>query len=150
MIVGCNIKILFGLQEIDSDNLIAYIKDDTAGAVVGFEGTVRNENAACTVRSLTYEAYEPMAREQIQAVCEEAATRWNLKKIAVQHRLGKLAVGDTAVLILVSAPHRREAFQACAFIIDEIKGRVPIWKREETEKGSRWLHEGTGPPATGT
>lgn len=101
-----------------------------AGAVAVFEGTVRDHHDGRAVRRLEYEAHAPVAEKEGCKVVKEAVARFGLDHAAALHRTGQLAIEDTAVLVVVSAPHRAEAFDACRFIIDEIKRRVPIWKKE--------------------
>ena len=117
------------------------VKADAAGAHVVFTGAVRNHSKGSKVTNLVYEAYEPMAVKQMQAIVNEAKSRWTLHKISMQHRLGELHIGDVAVVVAVSASHRAEAFAACAWIIDELKREVPIWKREFTADGAEWISD---------
>ena len=91
------------------------------------------------VERLEMEAYPPMAVKQIELLCEQASTRWEILKLVVVHRIGLLEIGDIAVIIGVSSVHRPEAFEACRWLIDELKKEVPIWKNEFYEDGSSWL-----------
>jgi molybdopterin synthase catalytic subunit len=102
--------------------------DGRAGASVEFLGIVRGEEEAHPIAGLDYEAYEPMAERLIGQLIERAKQRWPLLDVTVVHRLGRVAVGEAAVFIGVRAPHREEAFEACRFLIDELKRDVPIWK----------------------
>ncbi len=113
---------------------------EAAGALVTFEGRVRNENEGRSVVGLEYEAYETLALREGEAVMGEAAKRFPILRARCVHRVGELAVGDVAVWVGVMASHRAEAFDACRFIIDEVKARVPIWKKEHYAEGaSAWL-----------
>lgn len=112
------------------------IEDPAAGGVVVFEGLVRNHHRGEAVAGLEYTAYGPLATRQGARIVEEAAKRWNLRAAAAVHRSGRLAVGDMAVWVGVAADHRGEAFEACRYIIDQIKSRVPVWKREWRPDGS--------------
>lgn len=111
------------------------------GAVVSFDGVVRNHTPAApdrTVVGLEYEAYERMAERQMAALAQQAAARWPLTHIHMAHRLGALTVGEVSVRIAVAAPHRADAFAACRFLIDTLKRSVPIWKKEHFTDGSAW------------
>jgi molybdopterin synthase catalytic subunit len=113
------------------------------GAVCLFVGVVRSENAGRPVLRLEYEAYEEMALPLLEEIAAEAGRLHPVTRVRLVHRLGTLAVGDTSVVIAVSAPHRAEAFAACRFVIDALKSQVPIWKKEHYADGSVWL-EGAG------
>ena len=139
----CRVHILMTREPIDGNYLLSLVKDPAAGAVVSFEGTVRNHHDGRNVIALEYEAYEAMAVHQLDILAREAAERWNLIGIAIAHRTGPIAIGDTAVVIAVSSCHRQEAFDACSQLIDRLKEVVPIWKKETTEEGSSWVGEST-------
>jgi molybdopterin synthase catalytic subunit/molybdopterin converting factor small subunit len=115
------------------------IQDEDGGGEAVFIGRVRRNNEAKRVRHLYYECHIPMAEKEISKILEEMHSSWPLKKVQVQHRIGKLEVGEIAVVICVSAEHRREALEACRYGIDELKHRVPIWKKEVTEDGEEWI-----------
>jgi molybdopterin synthase catalytic subunit len=117
-----------------------------AGACVGFEGWVRNHNDGRAVRELGYQAYAPLAESEGEAILAEAMTRFRLREARCIHRVGLLAIGDLAVWVGASADHRDAAFDACRWIIDEVKQRVPIWKNEHYVDGeSGWLHPDNTP-----
>jgi molybdopterin synthase catalytic subunit len=108
--------------------------------VLLFWGVVRNENDGREVNGLEYEAYAGMAEAKLREIVAEAAQRWSVGEIAVVHRIGKLNVGEASVGIAVAAPHRAEAYEASRYMIEELKRRVPIWKREHYLDGpSAWL-----------
>lgn len=109
------------------------------GAVVTFEGVVRQDGGDAAVRELYYEAYELMAERRLAALAATAAERWPLTHIHVLHRLGLVPVGQASVRVIVAAPHREDAFAACRYLIDTLKTSVPIWKREDRADGSRWV-----------
>jgi molybdopterin synthase catalytic subunit len=110
------------------------------GAVVTFLGIVRGTAAnGEPVEFLEYEAFDAMALPEMEAIAREAAERWAVSDVRLVHRLGRLAVGELSVVIAVSAPHRAPAFEACRFVIDSIKERVPIWKKEVTLEGAAWI-----------
>ncbi|MBF6614715.1 MAG: molybdenum cofactor biosynthesis protein MoaE [Chloroflexi bacterium] len=114
------------------------------GAVVTFIGTVRDNHEGKKVLALEYEAYDEMAEAEMRRIGVEMMTRWGLHGIAMQHRVGKLAVGETSVVIAVSSPHRTEAFQACSEALDMLKATVPVWKKEYFEDGEVWVGQGAG------
>ena len=111
---------------------------DAGGAVV-FIGTVRNKTQAKTVIRLEFEAYAPMAIREMQKIAEQAIDTFKVLKIAIHHRVGVLDIGEIAVVIAVSSPHRGAAFEACAYCIDTLKQTVPIWKKEIFEDGEVWV-----------
>ncbi len=126
---------------IDVAALKAGLADPGAGACVCFEGWVRNTNEGAAVVALDYEAYEPLALKEGQQVLAEARERFQLIDALCQHRVGQLQLGDCAVWVGVTAAHRDAAFAACRFIIDEIKARLPIWKKEHYQDGdSGWVN----------
>lgn len=112
---------------------------DGAGGIATFVGVVRRENLGKAVQQLEYSAHGPLAVKEMEAICSEAMTRFGLVDAAILHRIGTLQIGEIAVSIGVAAPHRGEAFAACSWVIDELKRRVPIWKRETTADGASWL-----------
>lgn len=113
------------------------------GGLVTFTGVVRDHSRGKRVTRLEYEAYGPMAEKKLAEIGRETETRWPGTQVAVVHRVGVLAPGDLAVVIAVSAPHRKEAFRACEHVIDRLKEDVPIWKKEFAEDGEVWV--GLGP-----
>lgn len=112
---------------------------DEAGGIDVFIGTVRNKTKGKNVKYLFYETYEKMALLEMEKIAKYATKKWKLKKVVIHHRKGKLEIGETAVVIAVSAPHRKEAFEACRYIIDTLKATVPIWKKEVFEDGEKWV-----------
>lgn len=110
-----------------------------AGGMAVFVGSVRDLSEGKQVSFLEYEAYEPMALQKLQEVANEAEARWPVLGIAIQHRIGRLEIGEDAVVIAVSCPHRAEAFEACRYVIDRLKEVVPIWKKEHGEGGDVWI-----------
>lgn len=123
-------------------DLLASVADPAAGAVDLFLGTVRNHSDGREVRCLHYEAYQEMAEAELARIVEDARRRWQVRKLSVVHRTGHLAIGEASVGIAVSAEHRAEAFDACRWIIEQIKESVPIWKKEIYPDGEAWV--GTG------
>lgn len=126
-------------KPIDVQKVIDAVSSLGAGGVNIFIGNVRSTAHNKTVRWLEYEAYEGMAVAEIRKIIDAATLRWGLLGCAVSHRVGTLKPGETAVAIAVSAPHRKESFEACEFIIDQLKAKVPIWKKEVFENGEEWV-----------
>lgn len=116
-------------EPIELGPLVAAVTSPAHGAVSTFLGVVRNHQDGRTVGRLEYSAYEPMAEAETERIVREAEGRWPVR-VAVRHRLGELAIGDIAVAIAVGAAHRDEAFEACRYVIEQLKVRVPIWKKE--------------------
>jgi molybdopterin converting factor subunit 1 len=131
--------ISIGREPIDTDALERAVADPSAGATVTFAGTTRNGNAGRSVLRLEYEAYEPMALSEMRKLAREAGERFKIVRIAIQHRIGFVDIGETSVAIAVSAAHRAEAFDACRFAIDRLKEVVPVWKKEYFEGGEVWI-----------
>lgn len=131
----------FALTEgpIDINALLQQVRHPQAGATVLFLGTVRDNNRGRHVQFLEYEAYQEMALREMERVAEEAQRRWSILGIAMEHRLGRLEIGEVSVAIAVSAGHRKEAFEAGRFAIDTLKQTVPIWKKEVWEGGEVWI-----------
>jgi molybdopterin synthase catalytic subunit len=102
---------------------------------------VREQSRGKQVRALVYEAYGSMAQRQIEQLADEASRRWPISNVAVVHRTGTLKVGEVSVVIAVAAPHRGEAFDACEWLIDELKRTVPIWKKEIYTEGEAWIED---------
>jgi len=126
-------------DEIDLEGLHRRAQDPQAGAVLIFCGDVRNHSQEQDVSFLEYEAHERMALKQIRKIIEQAQKKWELHKVEVIHRLGKLAVKDCSIAIAVSTSHRNDAYKASRYIIDTIKHTVPIWKKEHFVNGvSNW------------
>jgi molybdopterin converting factor subunit 1 len=128
-----------GREPVDIEALERAVADPGAGASVTFAGTTRNGNAGRRVLRLEYEAYEPMALSEMRKLAREAGERFKIVRIAIQHRIGFVAIGETSVAIAVSAAHRAEAFDACRFAIDRLKEVVPVWKKEYFEGGEVWI-----------
>jgi molybdopterin synthase catalytic subunit len=124
---------------LDGAALAAHVADPRAGAIATFAGVVRDHHAGKEVSHLEYEAYGPMAERTLTDIAGEACQQWELLGIAVEHRVGRLAIGEASVIIAVSSAHRAEAFAALRYLIDELKARVPIWKRETASDGTYWI-----------
>jgi molybdopterin synthase catalytic subunit len=124
---------------IDGAQLARRAKRSTDGAVVLFEGVVRDNNEGKAVESIFYDAYRPMAEKEIGKIVGDVERQFPDSAIAVIHRLGRLSVGETSIAIVCSSPHRGEAFAACRMAIDRIKQSVPIWKKERGPGGEEWV-----------
>lgn len=125
-------------EPIDAPGLIARAKQAEDGGVVVFDGIVRNNTRGRRTLHLDYEAYEDMARKQMDELAREARSRFGVHSVILVHRLGRLEVGETSVLIVVASAHRAEAFEACRWLIDTLKKTVPIWKKETFTDGAVW------------
>ena len=127
-------------REIDAGALIAEVKSEGAGAVSVFVGTVRDVSDGRGVIGLEYEAYRAMAESELSSIVEEAAAKYEAASLVAEHRIGELAIGDVSVAIVASHAHRTPAIECAQFVIEEIKKRVPIWKREHFVDGTReWV-----------
>ncbi len=139
-------------EAIDTAAVLAQIKRPDEGAAVVFEGVVRNHSRGRRTLFLDYEAYEEMALRQMESLAAQALSQFQICDAAMVHRLGRLDIGETSVLIVVAAAHRAAAFDACRWLIDTLKRTVPIWKKEYFEDGAVWadgepfpeqIHQGT-------
>lgn len=119
------------------------VRSAEAGAIATFTGTTRVHSRGRTVTHLDYEAYEGMAEQVMAEIAESLHARYELTGIAIHHRIGRVSIGDTSVVIAVSAPHRQHALAACKDAIDELKERVPLWKKEVYEGGEEWIGRGS-------
>ena len=126
-------------KAIDVQKVIDTASSLGAGAVNVFVGTVRNNAHGKNVVWLEYEAYETMAVAEIRKIIDDASHRWPLLGWAVSHRIGTLRPGEVAVAVAVSTPHRRDSFEACQYIMDTLKEKAPIWKKEVFEDGEEWV-----------
>jgi molybdopterin synthase catalytic subunit len=125
-------------EPIDAEKLVSAVKRGEDGAVVVFDGIVRNNTHGRETLYLDYEAYEEMALKQMDALAHEARSRFGVRQVTLVHRLGRLWIGETSVLIVVASAHRAPAFEACRWLIDTLKKTVPIWKRETFQDGTVW------------
>jgi MoaE-MoaD fusion protein len=125
-------------EPIPTARLADELKADADGAVVVFEGIVRDHSGDRRTLYLEYEAYEPMALDKMREIGTEAASKFKIDRIGIIHRLGRIEIGETSVAIIVTAEHRRPAFEACHYAIDRLKQVVPIWKKEYFEGGVVW------------
>lgn len=127
-------------QPLSADAVAQAVADPAAGGIVIFSGVVRNEKDGRPVKYLEYEAHVPMAEAKMREIGEQVRRRWpSVKAVTMLHRVGRLEIGESSVLIAVSAAHRREAFEACHYAIDTLKQTVPVWKKEHFEDGEIWV-----------
>ena len=131
-------------EPLDPEPYTSYVTTDEDGAVVTFLGVTRNNNDGRTVEYLEYEAYRPMADEQMQTIIDEMKAKWEIGRVAVAHRTGRVDIGETSMVLAVGAPHRKPAFDAALYFVDRLKEVVPIWKKEVFEGGEVWIGETPG------
>ena len=130
-------------EPLSLDRVVAAVRGPGMGGIVTFVGQVRDHNQGHDVVRLEYEAYEDMANKVMAKLCDKIESEIPGARLAVEHRIGVLGIGEEAVAIAAAAPHRAEAFQACRALIDQLKEEVPIWKKEVAPNGEEWL--GMGP-----
>ena len=130
-------------EPLSLDRVVAEVRSDEAGAIATFTGTTRVRSRGRTVTHLDYEAYEGMAEQVMEEIADALRARYELTEIAIHHRIGRVTIGETSVVIAVSAPHRQDALAACKDAIDELKERVPLWKKEVYEGGEEWIGRGS-------
>jgi molybdopterin synthase catalytic subunit len=124
---------------LDPERVVDHVRRDEAGAIALFYGIVRDNNQGRRVLYLEYDAYPEMAEKVMRDLADEIKARFPITDIAVQHRTGRLEIGETSLLVAVSSPHRREAFEACHAYVDRLKEAVPVWKKEVFEGGEEWI-----------
>jgi molybdopterin synthase catalytic subunit len=125
--------------ELSLDTCLKAVEGSEYGGICTFLGTVRDNSEGKSTDHLEYEAYREMASEVIAVILSEATANWDIGQVAVQHRTGRLEIGEISVIVAVSAAHRTEAFKACRYVIDQLKTRAPIWKKEFGEAGEMWV-----------
>ncbi len=131
------------------EDVLARVGSDEDGASILFLGVVRDHAEGRAVSGMRYDAYEEMAESVLGEIAEEAAARLGTDRVAIVHRTGELTIGDVSVAIAVSSPHRTEAYDASRYVIEEIKKRLPVWKKERHADGREEWVDGTVPPSTG-
>ena len=130
-------------EPLSLDRVVDEVRDDEAGAIATFTGTTRIHSRDRIVTHLDYEAYEGMAERVMAEIADGLRARYELRAIAIHHRVGLVGIGETSVVIAVSAAHRQAALAACKDAIDELKERVPLWKKEVYEGGEQWIGQGS-------
>lgn len=126
---------------LSMDALLEEVRSPRCGGIVTFTGVVRDHSRGQGIDHLEYESYVPMAEQEMRAIADQVRKRWGEVRLAMAHRVGRLEVGDAAVMLAAAAPHRADAFEACRFAIDTLKRTVPIWKKEFAESGAYWVEE---------
>ena len=129
---------------IDAADIAGRVATDSDGAVVVFHGITRDNNMGRKVIELEYEAYSPMAEDTMREIIAEMQARWDVGAVAVAHRTGTVAIGAMSMCLAVAAPHRHDGFAAAQYFVDELKQRVPIWKKERFEGGEVWINDTPG------
>ncbi len=132
------VQVRITTEHVSVERVLNWVSSGSAGGTVSFIGTVRNKSGGMKVTRMELEAATDLAEADLKRIVRESAKRYDLVRVAVHHRIGSLKVGDVIVVIAVSAPHRADAFEACRFIIDELKKTTPIWKKEIGPAGERW------------
>jgi len=130
-------------RPLDLGAAVSEVASDEAGAVATFTGTVRRQSRGRIVRYLEYEAYEEMAEQVMAELADELSRRYDLRGVAIHHRVGRVEIGEASVVIAISAPHRQDALAACRYAIDTLKETVPLWKKEVYEGGEEWIGRGS-------
>jgi MoaE-MoaD fusion protein len=130
-------------EPLSLDAVVRAVQSDEAGAIATFTGTTRIHSRGRTVDFLDYEAYEGMAEQEMERIANELRERYELTAVAIHHRVGRVDIGETSVVIAVSAPHRGAALAACKDAIDTLKETVPLWKKEVYEGGEEWIGRGS-------
>ena len=125
------------------DEVVREVTDERAGAIATFTGTVRSESRGRSVVHLEYEAHSEMAEDVMGQIARDLAARYDVHRVAIHHRTGRVEVGEASVVIAVSAPHRADALAACKDAIDTLKETVPVWKKEVYEGGEEWIGRGS-------
>ena len=135
-----------GAAPLRIDRLVSAVRGDEDGAIVSFLGVVRNHNAGRRVRYLEYQAYEPLALTVFGRIASEARERWPGVQVGIDHRIGRLEIGEASVAIAAASAHRTDAFAACRYVIERVKQIAPIWKHEFFEGGDEWIEGATADP----
>jgi molybdopterin synthase catalytic subunit len=130
-------------EPLSLDRVVDEVRDKQAGAIATFAGTTRIQSRGRAVTHLDYEAYEGMAEQVMDEIATGLQQRYELCGVAIHHRVGRVGIGETSVVIAVAAPHRQDALAACKDAIDELKERVPLWKKEVYEGGEEWIGRGS-------
>jgi MoaE-MoaD fusion protein len=128
---------------VSLDAVVREVQSDDAGAIATFTGTVRNNARGRSVDYLEYEAYEGMAEQMMEALAESLKAKYDIEKVAIHHRTGRVEIGEPSVVIAVSGAHRQDALAACKEAIDTLKGTVPLWKKEVYAGGEEWIGQGS-------
>ena len=133
--------VLITNDPIDPIEISSHVRDPTDGAVLVFEGITRNLNQGRSVLYLEYEAYRPMAEKKIVELINQISDRWEIDRVAFAHRVGRVDIGETSMILAVGSAHRRPAFEAASYFVDQMKRVVPIWKKEYFDGGDVWIDD---------
>lgn len=125
-------------NQLSLQEIMFELEDNSAGAFSIFIGNVRNRGRSGNVSEIYYETYSEMAEQKMREIEDEAQTKWEIKKLVAFHRIGNIKVGETSIIIGISSEHRYEAFEACRYVINSVKTRVPIWKKEISKESQKW------------
>ncbi|MBA3717549.1 MAG: molybdenum cofactor biosynthesis protein MoaE, partial [Actinobacteria bacterium] len=134
---------LLSEEPLDLTAAVAEVSNERAGAIATFVGTTRIDSRGRVVQHLDYEAYPDMAEDVMERIAQDLKSKYELCEIAIHHRIGRVGIGETSVVIAVSAPHRQDALAACRDAIDTLKETVPLWKKEVYEGGEEWIGRGS-------
>ena len=138
------VRVWMTADKIDADEVVSSVGSDKDGAVVVFHGVTRDHNEGRRVLWLEYEAYSPMAESMMMQIISEMREKWEIGAVAVCHRTGRVDIGETSMVLAVSAAHRHPAFDSALYFIDRLKDVVPIWKKEHFDGGEVWIGETPG------
>lgn len=127
-------------NHLNLQEIMLELGDNSAGALSIFVGSVRNKGKSGNVSEIYYETYSEMAEQKMREIENEAQTKWQIKKLVAFHRIGNVRVGEASIIIGISSEHRHEAFEACKYVIDNVKTRVPIWKKEISKESQKWAN----------
>ena len=133
-------------EPLDAVTVANLISGSDAGAIATFVGVVRDHNAGRQVLWLDYEAHGPLAERVFARIADEAAAHWPSVRLAIHHRIGRIAIGEASVVIAATSPHRADAFAACRYAIERVKQIAPIWKHEHFEGGESWIEGAVADP----
>jgi molybdopterin synthase catalytic subunit len=138
--VGAEFLIRITNNHLNLQEIMLELGDNSAGALSIFVGSVRNKGKSGNVSEIYYETYSEMAEQKMREIENEAQTKWQIKKLVAFHRIGNVRVGEASIIIGISSEHRHEAFEACKYVIDNVKTRVPIWKKEISKESQKWAN----------
>lgn len=146
---GGRVHVRTSSEALDPEALRRSVRTDADGAVLVFVGTMRDHNDGRPVSGLAYECYREMAEKELAAIAREARSRWKVGRVAVEHRVGELELGEAAVVVAVAAPHRGPCYEASRYVMESLKRRAPIWKRETYADGTEDWVSGARPEPGG-
>jgi len=138
------INIIISNEQLDVTEAIKFVTSKKSGAIATFLGNTRDNNLSRSVKLLEYESYQPMANKKLFQTAEEMLYKWDVDRVSIAHRIGKVPLGQTSLIVVVASKHRDAAFEACRYSIDRIKEIVPIWKKEYYEDGEIWIGSQSG------